>query len=168
MKELGQVTALKRDKAVVRIERLLTTGGGCCCAESWETVYLEARNKCGAGIDDYVNIISDYDRLKFREIVKLLACAGAFTVSLGIGNYLWPALGIGAWKDPLSFGLGGVLALAVFALIGIAYRKQPVFIPGAYEVVPPDRAVRLIRQISPQETAAGTTEAAAGAPKAAL
>jgi hypothetical protein len=161
MKEIGQVTALKGDMAVVRIERLLTTGGGCCCAESWETVHLEARNNCGAGIDDYVNIVSDYDRLKFREVVKLLACAGAFTLSLGIGNYLWPVLGFGVWKDPLSFGLGGVLALAVFALIGIAYRKQPAFIPEAYEVVPPGLAARLIKRVSPQETALGTTDAAA-------
>jgi hypothetical protein len=159
MKEIGQVTALKGDMAVVRIERLLTTGGGCCCAETWETMHLEARNKCGAGIDEYVNIISDYDRLKFREIVKLLACAGAFTVSLCIGNHLWPALGIDAWKDPLSFGLGGVLALAVFALVGVAYRKQPAFIPEAYEVVPPGRAVRLVRHAVPQDAALGTTNA---------
>jgi hypothetical protein len=152
MREIGQVTALKGDMAVVKIERLLTIGGGCCCAETWETVCLETRNKCGAGVGDYVNIISDYDRIKFREIVKLLACAGAFIISLGAGNYLWPVLGLGAWKDPLSFAFGGILSLAAFVLIGVAYRKQPAFIPEAYEVAPPSRAAKSVRRVSPQET----------------
>jgi hypothetical protein len=146
MKEIGQVSALKGDMAEVRIERLLTTGGGCCVAETRETVRLEARNKCGAGIGDYVGVISDYDRIRFREIIKFLACAAVFVISMGIGNFLWPALGISSLKDPLSFALGGVMALAAFALIGAFNRKRPAFVPEVYEVIPQARAAGLLKR----------------------
>ncbi|MDR0451541.1 MAG: SoxR reducing system RseC family protein [Treponema sp.] len=146
MKEIGQVTALRGDMAELRIERLLTTGGGCCIAETCETVRLEARNKCGAGVGDYVGVVSDYDRLRFREVMKFLACAAVFVASMGAGNYLWPALGLGFWKGPLSFALGGVVALAVFALIGVFYRKRPAFVPEAFELIPPGRAAGLLRR----------------------
>jgi hypothetical protein len=146
MKEIGQVTALKGDMAEVKIERLVTNGGGCCVAENRETVQLDVRNKCGAGTGDYVGVISDYDRLSFRRTMKYLACAGAFIIGMGIGNYLWPALGIAAWKIPLSLALGGVLALAVFVLTCAVYRRQPVFVPAAYEVIPPDQAAGLLKQ----------------------
>jgi hypothetical protein len=145
--------------ATARIERLLTTGGGCCIAETRETVYLEVRNECGAGVGDYVGIISDYDRLKFREIMKFLACAAAFVISMGAGNYLWPLLGISAWKDPLSFALGGILALAVFALIGAVYRGRPAFVPIAYEVIPQDRAAQLSRRAFLPDAASGAARA---------
>jgi hypothetical protein len=146
MKEIGQVTTVKGDMAEVRIERLLITGGGCCVAEDRETVRIDVRNKCGAGAGDYVSVISDYDRLNFRKSIRYLICTGAFIVGMGIGNYLWPALGTAAWKVPLSLALGVVLALAVFALTGVVYRRQPAFIPGAYEVIPPDRAAGLLKR----------------------
>ncbi|MDR0386848.1 MAG: SoxR reducing system RseC family protein [Treponema sp.] len=146
MKEIGQVTALRGDMAEIRIERLLTTGGGCCIAETCETVRLEARNKCGAGVGDYVGVVSDYDGFRFREVMKFLACAAFFIAGMGIGNYLWSALGLGFWKGPLSIALGGVMALAVFALIGFFYRKRPAFVPEAYELIPPGRAAGLLRR----------------------
>ena len=146
MKEIGQVTALKGDMAEVRIERLLTTGGGCCVAENRETVRIDVHNKCGAGVGDYVGVISDYDRLSYRKSMRCLICAGAFVIGMSIGNYLGPALGIAAWKIPLSFVLGGVLALAAFVLTATVYRRQPVFIPGAYEVIPPGRAAALLKR----------------------
>jgi hypothetical protein len=146
MKEIGQITALKGNMAEVRIERLLTTGGGCCIAEKWETVHVDVRNKCGARVGDYVGVISDYDRFNFRKTMRYLACAAAFVAGMGIGNYLWPALGISAWKDPLSFALGGVLVVAAFALISAVYRRRPTFTPGAYEVISPGRAAGLLRR----------------------
>jgi hypothetical protein len=146
MREIGQITALKGDMAEVKIERPLTTGGGCCVAEIWETVHIDVRNKCGAGVGDYVGIISDYDRFSFRKSIRYLACAAAFIAGMGIGNYLWPALGISAWKDPLSFALGGVLVLAIFALTGALYRRRPVFIPAADEVISPGRAAGLLKR----------------------
>jgi hypothetical protein len=146
MKEIGQVTALRDGMAEVKIERLLTTGGGCCVAETRETVRLEAWNRCGAGIGDYVGVVSDYDRIRFRGMLKLLAGAGVFVAGMGIGNYLWPALGLGSWKGPFSFALGGVMALAVFALIGAFYRKKPVFVPEAYEIIPPERAAGILKR----------------------
>ncbi|MDR2053751.1 MAG: SoxR reducing system RseC family protein [Treponema sp.] len=146
MKEIGQITALKGDMAEVGIERPLTTGGGCCIAETWETVHIDVRNECGAGVGDYVGVISDYDRFNFRKSVRYLASAAAFVVGMGIGNYLWPALGISAWKDLLSFALGGVLTLAIFAMTGAVYRGRPAFIPGAYEVISPGRAAGLLRR----------------------
>jgi hypothetical protein len=148
MREIGQITALRGDMAEAKVERLLTTGGGCCVAETRETVNFEVRNECGAGIGDYVIIVSDYDRIRFREVIKSLACVSVFIISAGAGNYLWPALGMGAWKDILSFAAGGILALAVFALIGGLYRKQPVFVPGAYELIPPEQAADLSRRFS--------------------
>jgi hypothetical protein len=146
MREIGEITALRGDMAAAKIERLLTTGGGCCVAETRETVSLEVRNKCGAGIGDYVMIISDYDRIRFRKVMKSFACTVVFIISLGAGNYFWPALGMGAWKEPLSFVAGGILTLAVFALTSALDRRQPVFVPGAYEVIPPDRAAVLLRR----------------------
>jgi hypothetical protein len=162
MKEIGQVTALKGDMAEVRIERPLTTGGGCCIAEKWETVYVDVRNKCGAGTGDYVGVISDYDRFNFRKSMRYLACAAAFVAGMGIGNYLWPALGISAWKDPLSLALGCVLTLAIFALTGAAYRRQPVFIPGAYEVISPGRAAGLLKRARLRYAAFDTADALPG------
>jgi hypothetical protein len=132
--------------AEVRIERLVTSGGGCCVAESRETVQIDVRNKCGAGVGDYVGVISDYDRLSFRRSMRCLACVGAFIIGTGIGNYLWPALGMSAWNVPLSLILGGILTLAAFVLTGAVYRRQPVFIPGAYEVISPGRAAGLLRR----------------------
>jgi hypothetical protein len=146
MKEIGQVTAVKGDMAEVRIERLVTTGGGCCVAENWETVRIDVRNKCGAGVGDYVGIISDYDRLSFRKSIRYLICAGAFVTGMGIDNYLLPVFGIDAWQVPLSLALGAVLALAAFALTGAVYRRQPLFVPGAYEVIPPDQAAGLLKR----------------------
>jgi hypothetical protein len=146
MREIGQITALKGDMAEVEIERPLTTGGGCCIAETWETVRIDVRNQCGAKIGNYVGVISDYDRFSFRKSIRCLACAGAFVAGMGIGNYLWPALGISAWKDPLSFALGGVLVLAIFAVTGAVYRRRPAFVPGAYEVISPGRATGLLRR----------------------
>ncbi|MDR2784826.1 MAG: hypothetical protein LBB83_02810 [Treponema sp.] len=146
MKEIGQITALKGDMAEVKIERLLTTGGGCCIAETWETVHIDVRNKCGAGMGDYVGVISDYDQFSFRKSMRYLACAAAFIAGMGIGNYLWPALGISAWKDPLSFALGGVLVPVIFALTDAVYRGRAAFIPGAYEVISPGRAAGLLRR----------------------
>jgi hypothetical protein len=146
MREIGRVTALRDGVAEVEIERLSTTGGGCCVAEARETVRLEARNGCGAGIGDYVGVISDYDRSRFRQTLKFLACAGVFVACAGIGNYLWPALGAGSWKGPLSFALGGVMAAAVFALIGVFYRRRPAFVPEVYEVIPPGRAAGILKR----------------------
>jgi sorbitol-specific phosphotransferase system component IIBC len=146
MQEIGQITALTGDMAAAKVERLLTTGGGCCVAETRETVNLEVRNKCGAGIGDYVMIVSDYDRIRFRKVMKSLVCTAVFIISMGVGNYFWPALGMGAWKEPLSFAAGAILTLAVFALASALDRRQPVFVPGAYEVIPPDRAAALLRR----------------------
>jgi hypothetical protein len=146
MKEIGQVTAVKGDMAEVRIERLVTTGGGCCVAENWETVRMDVRNKCGAGVGDYVGVISDYDRLNFQKSVRYLICAGAFVTGMGIDNYLLPILGIDAWQVPLSLTLGIILALVAFALTGVIYRRQPVFVPSAYEVIPPDQTAGLLKR----------------------
>jgi hypothetical protein len=135
MKETGIVTELKDDIAMVKVERLITTGGGCCGnITTMEPAFLEARNQCKARIGDHVLVESDYDRVKFRNLVQIGACIAAFIISLGIGDTVWPLLGFTSHKDPLSFGLGMVMAIIAFGLIRWSNKRHPADTPIAYEL----------------------------------
>ncbi|MFP3040777.1 SoxR reducing system RseC family protein [Treponema primitia] len=135
MKETGIVTDIRGEMAVVKVERLLTTGGGCCVnVTTVESVFLETRNLCQANIGDHVRVESDYDKVKFRNLVQIGLCFAAFIISLGIGDTLLPRLGVSTYKGPLSFGLGMVMAIAAFGIIRWANKKNPSDIPIAYEL----------------------------------
>jgi hypothetical protein len=138
MKETGVVIAIKDDMAVVKVERLLTTGGGCCGqVTTREPAFLETRNLCHARIGDQVRVESDYDKVQFRNLVQMGICLAAFIVSLGIGDAVWPRLGITTYKEPLSFGLGMVVTGAAFGIIRRVNKKNPRNIPAACELAPP-------------------------------
>jgi hypothetical protein len=138
MKETGVVIDIKDDMAVVKVERLLTTGGGCCGNVTVrEPAFLEARNLCHARIGDQVRVESDYDRVKFRNLVQIGICLAVFIISLGIGDAVWPSLGISTYKGPLSFGLGMAMTIATFGIIRRVNKKNPSNIPAAYELASP-------------------------------
>jgi hypothetical protein len=124
--------------AVVKVERLLTTGG-CCCGNitTKEPAFLKTRNLCHARIGDQVRVESNYDKVKFRNLVQIGICLAAFIISLGIGDAVWPRLGIATYREPLSFGLGMVMTIAAFEIIRWVNKKNPTAIPTAYELASP-------------------------------
>ncbi|WP_010262608.1 SoxR reducing system RseC family protein [Treponema primitia] len=135
MRETGIVTDIRGETAVVKVERLLTTGGGCCgSVTTVESVFLETRNLCQAKIGDHVRVESDYDKVRFRNLAQIGICIAAFIISLGIGDALLPQLGVSTYKGPLSFGLGMVMTIAAFGIIRWSNKKNPANTPIAYEL----------------------------------
>jgi hypothetical protein len=135
IKEKGMVVNTKEERLVVKVIRESFSGGGCCGASGSETVFVEARNSCGAVIGDTVNLDGSIEREAAFQALRVGIYTGAFLAGLITGEYFAPRFGLEQWKEAVSFSLGFILAALAF-LLGKFFRgKKSHPDPAAIEIL---------------------------------
>jgi hypothetical protein len=99
----------------VKVERE-TSSGSCCHFDTKGEAFVEARNLCGARINDLVELRSEEDAKKKAALLRLAFCVMLFIGGLVIGDRLAPITGYPEQKDAVSFGAGFVFAASAFFL----------------------------------------------------
>jgi hypothetical protein len=137
MREIGMVTEIKGNIAVIRVDRRSFKGCGRGCADCKEDYLLEVRNLCKARVNDWVYLDSNYDVRKFRNIVKAGISLLIFVLIGTIAENTLPLLNLSAGVKPLTLILGSAPAIAAFILIGKYFRKKPLPITTAHTIAAP-------------------------------
>jgi hypothetical protein len=135
MKETGIVTDIRGETAVVKVERKTTSGAKCCVGvTAVKPFFLETRNLCQARVGDHVQVESDDDKTASRNLVQTGLCILAFVIGLSAAGAVFPLLGIAGHREPLSFGLGLIMAALSFGIMRQINRKR-MRVPTACELL---------------------------------